>query len=117
MGAYFLSNSLRSTDRKYLDPHTFFFDVKKAYDMVWRMACGTKCRKWMLTLRYRKWLGLYMLIMGAVFLKGKSYPVKLIRGGAQGCNLLHTLFLIYINGFLCEIENCPELGVKFLEIK
>ena len=34
---------------------------------------------------------------------------------AQGCTLLSTLFLIYIDGLLCEIEKCPELGVKFSE--
>ena len=34
---------------------------------------------------------------------------------AQGCTLLPTLFFIYINGLLCEIEKCPELGVKFSE--
>ena len=28
-----------------------------------------------------------------------------------------TLFLIYINGLLCEIEKRPELGVKFSENK
>ena len=26
-----------------------------------------------------------------------------------------TLFLKHINGLLCEIKKCPELGVKFLE--
>ena len=28
-----------------------------------------------------------------------------------------TLFLIYINGLLNEIEKCPELGVKFSKKK
>ena len=28
-----------------------------------------------------------------------------------------TLFLIYINGLLNEIEKCPELGVKFSKNK
>ena len=27
----------------------------------------------------------------------------------------HTLFLIYINGLLCEIEKHPQLGIKFPE--
>ena len=34
---------------------------------------------------------------------------------AQGCTLLPTLFLIYIDGLLCETEKCLELGVKFSE--
>ena len=49
-------------------------------------------------------------------MQGKSsefFPIK--HGVAQGCTLLLTLVLIYINGLLCEIENCSELGVKFSE--
>ena len=34
---------------------------------------------------------------------------------AQGCSLSPTLFLIYINGLLCEIDKCPALGVNFSE--
>ena len=34
----------------------------------------------------------------------------------QGCTLSPTLFLIYINGLLCKIEKCMELGVKFQKI-
>ena len=34
---------------------------------------------------------------------------------AQGCTLSPTLFLIYINGLLNEIEKCPELGAEFSE--
>ena len=34
---------------------------------------------------------------------------------AQGCTLSPTLFLIYINGQICEIEKCLELGIKFSE--
>ena len=50
------------------------------------------------------------------FLEGKSsefFPIK--QRVAQGCTLSPTLFLIYINGLLCEIEKCPKLGVKFSE--
>ena len=57
------------------------------------------------------------MIIGVVFfLEGKScefFPIK--QGVAQGCTLSPTLFLIYINGLLCEIEKCPKLGVKFSE--
>ena len=34
---------------------------------------------------------------------------------AQGCTLSPTLFSSYINGLLCEIEKCPELGINFSE--
>ena len=36
-------------------------------------------------------------------------------GWLRVVQLSPTLFLIYISGLLCEIEKCPELGVKFLE--
>ena len=39
------------------------------------------------------------------------------HGVAQGCTLSPTLFLIYINGLLNEIEKCPELGTKFSKNK
>ena len=55
-----------------------------------------------------------MLIIGVVFLEGKTFdffPIK--QGVVQGCTLSTMLFLIYINGLLCEIEKCLGLGVKF----
>ena len=58
-----------------------------------------------------------MLIVEAVFLlQGKSsnfFSIKLRV--AQGCSLSPTLFLININGLLCEVEEYLELGVKLSE--
>ena len=59
-----------------------------------------------------------MLIIAVVFLEGKSwefFPIK--QGVAKGCisSPTCTLFLTYINGLLCEIEKCLELGIKFSE--
>ena len=34
---------------------------------------------------------------------------------AHGCTLLPTLFVIDVNGLLCETKKCPELGIKFSE--
>ena len=51
-------------------------------------------------------------------MEGKSsefFPINQVV--AQGCILSPTLFLIYINGLLIEIEKCPELGVKFSKNK
>ena len=31
---------------------------------------------------------------------------------SEGCTLSSTLFFVYINGLLNEIEKCPELGAK-----
>ena len=40
----------------------------------------------------------------------------------RGCSRLHivtgpTLFLVYINGLLCEIDERPKLGVQFCKNK
>ena len=59
-----------------------------------------------------------MLITGTVFLDGKSsefFPIK--QRATQGCTSLPALFLIHINGQLCEIEKWPQLGVKFSKYK
>ena len=60
-----------------------------------------------------------MQIIEAVsFLEGRSSKFFSINQGvAQGCTLSPTLFLIYINGLLNEIEKCPELGVEFSKNK
>ena len=57
-----------------------------------------------------------MLIIGVIFFEVKTselFPIK--QGVAQSCTLLPTLFLVNINQLICEIEKCPELGVKFSE--
>ena len=46
--------------------------------------------------------------------RGKNFRfLSVNQGVAQGCTLSPTLFLIYIDGLLCELENCPDLGVQF----
>ena len=59
---------------------------------------------------------LYVNCRSFIFLEGKSSEFFRIKQGVvQGCTLSPTLFMIYINGLLCQIEKCPELGVKFVE--
>ena len=61
---------------------------------------------------------LYANNRSCVFLEGNSSEFFSINQGfSQGCTLSPTLFLIYINGLLNEIEKCPELGVKFTKNK
>ena len=97
--------------------YAFFLDIKKAYDTVWRD--GLWYRMWEMGIKGKMWRvvrSLYVNNKSCVFLEGKSsefFPIN--QGVAQGCTLSPTLFLIYINGLLCEIENCPQLGVKFSE--
>ena len=51
-----------------------------------------------------------------IILEGKSLDFFRTKPGlAQDCTLSPTLFLIYTNCLLCEIQKCLELGVKFTE--
>ena len=99
--------------------YAFFLDVKKAYDTVWRD--GLWYKMWEMGIKGRMWRvvrSLYVNNRSCVFLEGKCsdfFPIN--QGVAQGCTLSPTLFLIYINGLLNEIEKSPELGAKFSENK
>ena len=97
----------------------FFLDVKKAYDTVWRD--GLRYKMWEMGIKGKVWRvvrSLYANNRSCVCLEGKSSEFFSINQGvAQCCTLSPTLFLIYINGLLNEIEKCPELGVKFSKTK
>ena len=61
---------------------------------------------------------LYVNNRSCIFLEGKSPDYfSFNQGVAQGCTLLPTLFLIYINGLFREKEKDSELGVKFSKNK
>ena len=95
----------------------FFLDVKKAYDTVWRK--GLWYKMWEMGIKGKMWRvvrSLYVNNRSCVYLDGKSSEFFTVNQGvAQGCTLSPTLFLIYINGLLCEIEKSQHLGVKFSE--
>ena len=54
-------------------------------------------------------------VVRSMYVNNMSYDMPSeffsLKQGAQGCTLSRTLFLIYINGLLLEIEECPELSV------
>ena len=97
----------------------FFLDVKKAYDTEWRD--GLWYKMWRMGIKGKLWSvvrSLYANDRSCVFLEGKSSEFFSINQRvAQGCTLSLTLFLIYINGLLNEIEKGPELGVNFFKNK
>ena len=99
--------------------YAFFLDVKKAYDTVWRD--GLWYKMWEMGIKGKMWRvvrSLYVNNRSCIFLEGKcSEYFSVNQGVAQGCTLSPTLFLIYINGLLCEIEKRPELGVTFSKNK
>ena len=76
------------------------------------MGYGPKCGKWVV-IKGKMWRvvrSLYANNRSCIFLEGKSsefFPIN--QGVAHGCTLSLTLFLIYINGFLCDIKKCAEI--------
>ena len=59
-----------------------------------------------------RWLGLYMQIIEVVSCWKTSLQNFCSIHQRVACTLSSTLFFVYINGLLNEIEKCPELGAK-----
>ena len=84
----------------------FFLDIKKAYDTVWRD--GLWYKMWEMGIQGKLWRvirNIYNVNSSCVFLNGcKSDYFDIYQGVAQGCTLSPTLFLIFIDGLMKEIE-------------
>ena len=76
--------------------------------MMWEI--GIKGKMWKVV------RALYASNRSCDFLEEKDFQdfIQLIRGVAQDCTLSPTLFLIHIDGIICEIEKHPQLGIKIL---
>ena len=63
---------------------------------------------WEMGIRGKMWRivrSLYLKNRSCVYLEGKTSGFFSVNQGvAQGCTLSPTLFLIYIDGLLCELE-------------
>ena len=85
---------------------SFFLDIKKAYDTVWRD--GLWYRMWEMGIQGK--LGrvirnIYNVNQSCVYLDIKSEYFGITQGVAQGCTLSPTLFLIFVDGLMKEIES------------
>ena len=58
---------------------------------------------------------LYVDNKTCIFSESNSQNFFLLSRGGSRCALWPTLFLIHINGLMCEIEKCLELSVKLSE--
>ena len=109
---YTLNEIVQGRLREGKKTYTFFLDVQKAYDTVWRNGLWVKL--WDMGVRGRMWRvikGMYDCTRSAVLLDGEHSQVfDIHQGVAQGCSLSPILFSVFINGLLEEVEKA-ELGI------
>ena len=99
---------------------SFFLDIKKAYDTVWQD--GLWYRMWEMGIQGKLWRvirNIYNVNQSCFYLDGsKSEYFDITQGVAQGCTLSPTLFLIFVDGLMKEIESkvssLPSLQVNGL---
>ena len=86
---------------------SFFLGIKKAYDTVWRD--GLWYRMWEMGIQGKLWRvirNIYNVNQSCVYLDGiKSQYFGITQGVAQFCTLSLTLFLIFVDGLMKEIES------------
>ena len=86
---------------------SFFLDIKKAYDTAWRD--GLWYRIWEIGIQGKLWRvirNIYNVNQSCVYLDGiKSEYFGITQSVAQGCTLSPTLFLIFVDGLMTEIES------------
>ena len=90
--------------------YTFFLDVQKAYDTVWRDGLWLKL--WDLGVKGRMWRvikKMYEVSWSAVLLEGEKSTLE--QGVAQGCSLSPILFSVFIDDLLREVEKA-DLGIQ-----
>ena len=85
---------------------SFFLDIQKAYDSVWRNGLWLKL--WNMGVKGKMWRvikTMYNSSRSAVLLEGeKSSTFSVEQGVAQGCSLSPILFSVFISDLLEEIE-------------
>ena len=110
---YTLNELVQGRLREGKDTYTFFLDVQKAYETVWRNGLWFKL--WEFGVRGEMWRvikRMYESSKSAVLLDGEqSEAFDLEQGVAQGCSLSPILFSVFINGLLREVEEA-DVGVK-----
>ena len=110
---YTLNEILQGRLREDKEMYTFFLDVQKAYDTVWRD--GVWLKLWDMGVKGRMWRvikKIYEASRSTVLLEGeKSAMFSVEQGVAQGFSLSPILFSVFINDLLKDVEQA-ELGIQ-----
>ena len=92
---------------------SFFLDIQKAYDSVWRNGLWLKL--WNMGVKGKMWRvikTMYNSSRSAVLLEGeKSSTFSVEQGVAQGCSLSPILFSVFISDLLEEIDRA-QIGIQ-----
>ena len=92
---------------------SFFLDIQKAYDSVWRNGLWLKL--WNMRVKGKMWRvikTMYNSSRSAVLLEGeKSSTFSVEQGVAQGCSLSPILFSVFISDLLEEIDRA-QIGIQ-----
>ena len=103
---YTLNELVQGRLREGKTTFTFFLDVQKAYDTVWRNGLWFKL--WDMGIRGRMWRvikKMYNVSRSAVLLEGeRSDSFGVDQGVAQGCSLSPILFSVFINDLLKVVD-------------
>ena len=92
---------------------SFFLDIQKAYNSVWRNGLWLKL--WNMGVKGKMWRvikTMYNSSRSAVLLEGeKSSTFSVEQGVAQGCSLSPILFSVFISDLLEEIDRA-QIGIQ-----
>jgi len=112
-----LSQILLGRKRQGKRTYAFFLDIQKAYDTVWRNGLWYKL--WQLGVRGKAWRiikEMYKTTKSCVSIDGKLGEFfDMTNGVAQGDTLSPTLFSMFINSLLEEVEQ-QHLGFALNDI-
>jgi hypothetical protein len=94
-----------------------FVDFRKAYDSVWRNGLFLKLLRYGISNRFVKIIqNMYASLQSCIQLpNGICIPFQSTVGLKQGCNLSHTLFNIFVNDLVNDLNviegDAPTLGL------
>ena len=91
---------------------SFFLDIQKAYDSVWRNGLWLKL--WNMGVKGKMWRvikTMYNSSRSAVLLEGEKSSTFSVEQGVAGCSLSPILFSVFISDLLEEIDRA-QIGIQ-----
>ena len=113
IGLFTLNELIQGRLKEGKKSFSFFLDIQKAYDSVWRNGLWLKL--WNMGVKGKMWRvikTMYNSSRSAVLFEGeKSSTFSLEQGVAQGCSFSPILFSVFISDLLEEIDRA-QIGIQ-----